>query len=116
MVDDVCLAPLGAMQAGTAGALYHASIEQEVVQPVPPELLKGLLRKRLDRLEVRELQWKHCQAVSSAVKFEVIVGLLRPLRITRAEDEPVRLRLGQQLLHKLKTLYKMSVNCHLGEL
>lgn len=52
MVNDVCLAPLGAMQAGAACTLCHASIEQKVVQPVPPELLKRLLCKRLDRLEI----------------------------------------------------------------
>lgn len=104
MVDDIWLAPLGAVRPRTAGTFCQASIEQEVVQPVPPKLLKGLLRKRLDCLEVRQLKGKDCEAVGGAIKLEVIVGLLRSLRVPRAEDEPVRLGLGQQLFHQLETL------------
>lgn len=115
MVDDVCLAPLGAMRAGAAGTLCHASIEQQVIQLVPPNLLKCLVCKGLDRLQVRQFKGKYCEAVGSAVELELIVGLFCSLRVTRAEDEPIRLRLGQQLFHELKSLDSVSVNLHFSQ-
>lgn len=52
MIDDIGLTPSGAIRARAAGTLSHAGVEQKEVQPVPPELLQGLLRKGLDCLEV----------------------------------------------------------------
>lgn len=54
--------------------------------------------------------------MGSAVELEVVVGLFRPLRVSRAEEKPVRLRLGQQLFDKLETLCQMSIDCPVGEL
>jgi hypothetical protein len=113
MIHHIWLAPLGAVGAGTLGPLYHAGVEHEVVQPGPAQLVEGLLRKGLDRLEVRELEGQHCEAVGLGVELELVVGLLGSLRVPRAEDESVRLGLGQQLFYELETLcFCLSASTH----
>lgn len=54
--------------------------------------------------------------MGGAVELEVVVGLFCALRVARAEDEPVRLGLGQELLYELEPLREISVHALEGGL
>lgn len=104
MVDQVRVAPARRSRARRIVVARHARIEQQVVDGVLPQLLQGLLRKGLDRVQVGQLEGQDGQAVPGAVVLELIVGGLRALRVAGAEDELVGLGLGEQLLDQLEAL------------
>lgn len=103
MVDDVRLAPLRSLD-GAVRSLDHARVQEEEIKLVITKVVKRLLSKRLDALEVGQLQGQECQAVLGGVVLELVEGLLRPCRISCSENEPIGFCLCEELLDQLKSL------------
>ncbi|KAJ6441095.1 cyclase protein [Purpureocillium lavendulum] len=102
VVDDGGLAPARAVRAGPLGALDHAGIEQQVVDGV--DLFEGLARKGLDGAQVAEVEGQDGEGVGGAVELQAVDGGRGGGRVARAEHDPVRLGLLEQLLEGLEAL------------
>lgn len=89
-------------------ALGHACIQEKVIKFVLAELLKCLLRERLDTLQVREVERQDRDTVGGVIELEIIIGSLGCLRISRPQDESVRLSLSKELLNQLESLVTRS--------
>lgn len=108
MIHDISLAPPGPARAGLRRRVGDGRVEQQVVEPVvvpAAQPLQRLLGKGPDgALQVRQLERQDREAVPGAVEPERVVRRLRPADVARPEDEPVRLRLREELLDELEAL------------
>lgn len=96
-------------------AIRNRRIQQQVVNFVAANLLQHLLRKGLDRPQVRELQRQHRHGVARAVVAQGVVGGDGALGVARAEDDFVGLGLlEEELLDGFEALEKIrSVECEM---
>lgn len=104
MVHDVRLAPLGAIRPRLLSTVANSSIQQQVVDLALAQLGQRLLRKRLDALEIRQVQRQHGHAADSTVELQAIVRSLSARRVASAKDDFIRLRLLEQLLNGFEAL------------
>lgn len=104
MVNNVRLAPLGPARPGLFGAVADASVEQQVVDLGPSQLRQRPLGKRLDTLEVQQVEREDAHGVRRGVILDGVVGRLRGGGVPGAEDDPVGLGLLEELLDGFEAL------------
>lgn len=106
MVDDEGLAPFRTVRSWRLGGLANRRIEQQVIKFTLAEPVERLPSKRLDRLQIRELEGKNGQAVLGGVVTQAVVRRPSAVRVPGAKDHLVPLGgLSQeQLLDGLKAL------------
>lgn len=98
------------MQTRSLCTLNHTSVEEEKIEIFLAQAFEGLLGEGLHGLQVRQLQGQHGQAVLAAVVLQLSVGLLRGLRVSRAQNEGIGLSLRKQLFDQLKTLHVKDIS------
>jgi len=82
----------------------QSSIEQQVINLLSANPIKRLLRKRLDTLQIVQLQRKNSDSVRFTVELELIVGFLCIFGVACPEDDSVRLVLAEELFDCFEAL------------
>jgi hypothetical protein len=109
MIHNMRFTPLRPMWSRPLSSnTSQSSIKQQVINLLSANLIKRLLRKRLDTLQIIQLQRKNSDPVRFAVKLELIVSFLCILGVACAEDDSVWLALAEELLDCFEAL-KMLV-------
>lgn len=104
MVHDVALTPLAAKTILLLGRVADGSVQEQVVDLCSAELGQDLRTERLDLLQVAQVQRQDGYRVVGTDIVDSVVRLLCAGDISRAEDNPVRLRLSEELADGFEAL------------
>lgn len=82
----------------------QSSIKQQVINLLSANLTKRLLRKRLDAIQIIQLQWKNGDSMRFTVELKLIVSFLCIFSVACAEDDSVWLALAEELFDCFEAL------------
>jgi hypothetical protein len=84
-------------------------IKQQIVNLFLAQSLKSLFGKRLDALEVAQLQREDGNLVQRPVILELIIRLLRSLRVACSKEDSVWLALLEKLFDSFQALVLLAM-------
>lgn len=84
-------------------------IKQQIVNLFLAQSLKSLFGKRLDALEVVQLQREDSDLVQRPVILELVIRLLRSLRVACSKEDSVWLALFKELLDSFQALVLLAM-------
>jgi hypothetical protein len=110
VVHNVRLAPSRPIGSRSISSNTTTSrIKQQIVNLFLTQSLKSLLSKRLDALQVTQLQREDSNLVRRPAILELVIRLLRSLRVASSKKDSVWLALLEELLDSFQALVLLAI-------
>jgi hypothetical protein len=110
VVHNMRLAPPGPIRSRPIGSnATESCVEQQIVNLFLAQFLESLLSKRLNALEVTQLQREDSNLVRRPVILELVIRLLRSLRVASSKEDSVWLALLEELLDSFQALVLLAM-------